>query len=191
MRKKHNERCKDCKIHIEELLKTLYGEVFVNHNLDLPCRIDDYSGLPFESDLSNIYNSLQKYRGYEVFVKAKKLLNVDFFVPREGIIVEFDESQHFTKAREISLSYYPKKLDLGFSISKWKDLCIQLNKKDNDPPYRDEQRAWYDTLRDFAPSKLGIKRTIRLYASDYVWCSLDPNKKTDVKQFEKLLGFVS
>ena len=68
------------------------------------------------------------------------------------------------------------------------ELFEKLNKKDNDPPFRDEQRAWYDTLRDFAPIFLGIKPTIRLFVSDYVWCSLDANKKEDVEIFKKIIG---
>lgn len=75
-----------------------------------------------------------------------------------------------------------------FNSSKWKDLCNKLNKKDNDPVYRDEQRAWYDTLRDFAPSILEIQPTIRLYASDFTWCSLDSNNKVDQERFKHLLG---
>lgn len=189
MTKKHNESCKDCKTRVEELLSLLYGEVTKNRNLNLPSKIEDYIGSIFGKELSQIHVALQECRGHKIFVKSKRLPNVDFFVPKPGFIVEFDESQHFTKLREISLSDYPDTLNLGFDKSKWKDLCINLNKKDNDPPYRDEQRAWYDTLRDFAPSILKIKPTIRLYASDYVWCLLNPKSKSDQKQFKKLLGF--
>ena len=188
MKKRHNERCKDCKIRIEELLNLIYKKVIVNYNLKLPSKIEGYAGSPFERELTQIHASLQKYRGHNFFVKAKKLPNVDFFVPEPGFIVEFDESQHFTKPREISLSCYSDELTLGFNKAKWVNLCTTLNKKDNDPAYRDEQRAWYDSLRDFAPKILNIKPTIRLYASDYVWCSLDANNKPDQKKFRELIG---
>ena len=188
MDKKHNERCKDCKTRVEELLNLLYEEVIANYNLNLPSKVDAYIGSMFEKELRQIHVSLQKYRGHKVFVKSRKLQNVDFFVPEPGFIVEFDESQHFTKPREIALSRYPHTLTLGFDKNRWKDLCVNLNNKDNDPPYRDEQRAWYDTLRDFAPSILKIKPTIRLYSSDYAWCSLDPKSKSGQEQFKKLLG---
>ncbi|MGR3174697.1 MAG: hypothetical protein ACUZ8N_08880 [Candidatus Scalindua sp.] len=112
--------------------------------------------------------------------------NVDFFIPEPGFIVEFDESPHFTKPREISC--YSDALTLGFNKAKWINLCATLNKKDNDPAYRDEQRAWYDLRRDFAPRILKIKPTIRLYASDYVWCSLKANSKPDQEKFRELLG---
>ena len=60
-------------------------------------------------------------------------------------------TQHFTKPREIALGLYPQNIPYGFSVERWRKLCESLDKRDNDPPYRDEQRAWYDTLRDFAP----------------------------------------
>jgi|APSaa5957512535_1039671.scaffolds.fasta_scaffold68038_2 copper chaperone CopZ len=188
MKKRHNERCKDCKIRVEELLNNIYGKAIVNYNLKLPSKIDDYAGSPFEKQLTQIHLNLQKYRGHKIFVKAKKLPNVDFFIPEPGFIVEFDESQHFTKPREIALSYYSGVLTLGFSKDKWVNLCTTLDKKDNDPAYRDEQRAWYDSLRDFAPEILKIKPTIRLYASDYIWCSLDANNKADQGKFRELIG---
>jgi len=187
MAKRHNERCKDCKLRIKELLGMIYGNVITNHNLNLPSKIEDYTGLIFENQLVKIYVELQEYRGHKIFVKANKLPNVDFFIPEPRFIVEFDESQHFTKPREIALSGYPNTRNLGFDKSKWMNLCAKLNKKDNYPAYRDEQRAWYDSLRDFAPSILKIKPTIRLYASDYVWCSLDAKNKSDQEQFKKLL----
>ena len=188
MKKRHNERCKDCKIRVEELLNNIYGKAIVNYNLKLPSKIDDYAGSPFEKQLTQIHLNLQKYRGHKIFVKAKKLPNVDFFIPEPGFIVEFDESQHFTKPREIALSYYSGVLTLGFSKDKWVNLCTTLDKKDNDPAYRDEQRAWYDSLRAFAPEILKIKPTIRLYASDYIWCSLDANNKADQGKFRELIG---
>ena len=188
MKKRHNERCKDCKIRVEELLNNIYGKAIVNYNLKLPSKIDDYAGSPFEKQLTQIHLNLQKYRGHKIFVKAKKLPNVDFFIPEPGFIVEFDESQHFTKPREIALSYYSGVLTLGFSKDKWVNLCTTLDKKDNDPAYRDEQRAWYDSLRDFAPEILKIKPTLRLYASDYIWCSLDANNKADQGKFRELIG---
>ncbi|AQU02725.1 hypothetical protein B1773_01300 [Dehalococcoides mccartyi] len=67
------------------------------------------------------------------------------------------------------------------------ELCDEIHAKDYDPPYRDEQRAWYDTLRDLVPSGLRMKPTIRLYAGQRNWCSLDPQNNSDVKEFESIL----
>jgi hypothetical protein len=118
-------------------------------------------------------------------VRTKRLPNVDYFVPSLGLIVEFDESQHFTAPREIALSNYPDEIELGFDRDRWIGLCRELQRRDNDPPYRDEQRAWYDTLRDFAPRVLGLKPTVRLVARDVVWCSLRPDSTEDMDTFRQ------
>ncbi|MCL1834460.1 MAG: hypothetical protein FWG49_08170 [Leptospirales bacterium] len=105
----------------------------------------------------------------------------------QEFILEFDESQHFTHLRKIALENYPKTLNLGFNREKWMDLCKSLDRHDIDPIYRDEQRAWYDTLRDFAPLILGIAPTVRLYASDFIWCQLNPNDKKDLETFKDFI----
>ena len=190
MIKRHNERCKDCKKTVEQFLSKIFGSVTPNHNLNLPSRLDEYCDSTFTKDLAKIHTELQKNRGYENFVRSKKLSPVDFFVPAHGIIVEFDESQHFSEPRRIALDNYPDSLALGYDRSKWITLCRDLNKKDPDPQciFRDEQRAWYDTLRDFAPSKLGLKPVIRIYARELPWCTLNVNSKKDVLLFSQLKG---
>jgi hypothetical protein len=184
----HNERCKDCKKRIYELLTKLFGEVKINHNLNLSNNPDSFIDKPCYSDLKKIFTLLQNHRGYENFIRAKKLPNVDFFVVNPGFIVEFDETQHFTKPREITLKNYPNSLKIEFNRQKWIELCIKLHRKDNDPPYRDEQRAWYDTMRDFAPYILNLKPTIRLFAKDCIWCHLNPEREDDINLFKKHLN---
>lgn len=188
MARQHNERCKDCKKRVKELIAALYGQVKENFDLDLPCRLEGYSGASIYESLNDIHTALQDHRGFEIFVKAKKLPRVDYFVPSSNLIVEFDESQHFTKPRGIALGLYPDNVKFGFPVQKWRELCHSLNKKDNDPPYRDEQRAWYDTLRDFAPMLTGAGKTVRLYSRDLVWCSLDYTKQVDLQIFERLIS---
>jgi very-short-patch-repair endonuclease len=63
--------------------------------------------------LTEIYEALQNFRGFKEFVKAKSLPQCDFFLPKYKFIVEFDESQHFTLPRKITLERYPKELELG------------------------------------------------------------------------------
>lgn len=187
--RKHNERCKECKKSVFELLVKIYNkeDVFQNYNLQLPNKLIELKQNDLNPNLEIIFNELQKYRGHKEFVRSKKLPSVDFYIKGQ-FILEFDESQHFTKPRLIALENYSDELALGFGKNKLIELCKKHNKKDNDPPFRDEQRAWYDTLRDFAPIFLDIKPTIRLFAADYVWCSLDANKKEDVEIFKKLIG---
>ena len=53
--------------------------------------------------LGPIYHALQNHRGFDNFVRSKKLPRVDFFIPGRSLIIEFDESQHFTKPRYVAL----------------------------------------------------------------------------------------
>ena len=70
---------------------------------------------------------------------------------------------------------------------KWIALCEKINAKDNDPPFRDEQRAWYDTLRDFLPELKGFEPAVRLYSKEIRWCSLNPEKPENIAKFRKLI----
>lgn len=181
---KHPQSCKDCKKRVFELLESIYGKgnVFQNYNLGFPSKVEEFPNNELNSHLKEIYSDLQDYRGYRTFVKSKKLPNVDFYV-RNKFILEFDESQHFTQPRLLTLKKYPGKLLVGFDKDKWIDQCVHLNKKDNDPPFRDEQRAWYDTIRDFVPAYLNMEPTVRLFASDNIWCSLNINSEKDIEVF--------
>jgi len=184
----HNgERCPRCKETIKRLLERIYGRVEENYKFDVGTRPENFKGRPYYNKLREIYEALQSYKGFKEFVKAKTLPNCDFFIPNPGFIVEFDESQHFTLPRKIALGMYPSNLELGFNREKWIRLCEQINAKDNDPPNRDEQRAWYDTLRDFLPAIFGLKPTVRLFAKDFVWCNLNPENPKDIEKFRKMI----
>jgi hypothetical protein len=67
-------------------------------------------------------------------------------------------------------------------------LCDEIGASDNDPPYRDEQRAWYDTLRDFIPENKDLLPTVRLHSRDMEWCSLKPEDPKDLKKFSALFN---
>jgi len=181
---KHDERCPACKKTIETMLRKIYGEVKVNYKFEAGTKPEDYRNSPFYLELKEIFSELQNHRGYKGFIRSRRLPRCDFFVSNPGFIVEFDESQHFTTCRKIALSKYPKSFILGFDREKWIKLCERINAKDNDPPYRDEQRAWYDTLRDFIPTIKGLKPTIRIFSRDFRWCSLKPDVSSDVKRFK-------
>jgi len=178
--RKHSERCADCKKSLEELLRHRFGIVLRNHNLELPATLEGWRRAAPADTLGSIYQNLQRFRGHQHFVRRKQLPRVDFFVPGPAFVLEFDESQHFTSPRDVSLSHYPADSKFGFDCTRWRRLCQSLNKKDNDPPFRDEQRAWYDTLRDFAPTLRELRPTVRICAGDVVWCAQD---RTDGLQF--------
>ena len=184
----HNERCPSCKKTIKVLLEKIYGKVETNYKFKIGTYPEDFQNSSYYDDLKDIYTTLQKHRGFKEFIKAKTLPNCDFFVPNPGFIVEFDESQHFTLPRKLSLQHYPKSLKLGYSAKSWINLCEKIDTKDNDPPYRDEQRAWYDVLRDFLPEMKGLKPTVRLFAQDYKWCNLNSDKTSDVKKFKSMIA---
>jgi hypothetical protein len=188
MTRSHNERCPECKKSVRNLLAATFGDVKVNWDLHLPCRMADYKNTKVSDVLGRIYDALKRYRGFTDFVRAKKLSRADFFIPSQSLIIEFDESQHFTKPRDITLSHYSDNCDFGFSLNRWRTLCQQLKKRDNDPLFRDEQRAWYDTIKDFAPMLSGAGKTVRLYARDSVWCSLNSKTKAHLHLFEKIMA---
>lgn len=181
--KKHNERCPECKKRIEQLLIQLYGKVIINHKFDIQVQIQDIT----DSALLDIYNALANYRGHTDFVRAKTLPCSDYYLPYQKMLVEFDESQHFTAPRKLALEKYPDGIEVGYEIARWIDLCRDLDKKDNDPPYRDEERAWYDTIRDFLPRLRGLKPTVRLFANDMEWCKLDPTNQFDLNLFKSYI----
>ena len=187
--KRHSERCRECKVRVRELLERLYGTCFVNHRFDWETSLAAYRGTPIEPTLRKVATALKTHRGFGVgdFVKADLLAACDFWVPDPGFIVEFDESQHFTAPRKLALSAYTAEHPLSFSAERWIALCEQHDARDNDPPYRDEQRAWYDMLRDLIPSLEGLQPTVRLYARDRAWCSLDPGEGDHLKAFSDLI----
>jgi hypothetical protein len=195
--KKHTEHCTDCKTAVENLLAALYGRVVKNTRIDIPTALEAYSDTEAYPYLSRIFSELKKCRGFNSFVRSAKLPPSDFLVAEHpGFLVEFDESQHFTRCREIALRSYPERVRLGFDSEKWIQRCQSLRKRDNDPPFRDEQRAWYDTLRDFLPLTRGMNPTIRLYSREFEfekfrkfnWCDLSPGRPADVETFAQIIG---
>jgi hypothetical protein len=167
------------------LLEAAAGEVREQHSLDLSTRLEDFRGSPVYEALGTIHRALQEHRGFETFVGKPRLRGADYFLTEERVAVEFDESQHFTAPRRLSLALYPPDLALGFDRSRWMDLCARLNRRDHSPPYRDEQRAWLDVLRDVSAVVLGNRPTVRVYAGDGRWCALDPARADDVEAFAR------
>nr|AAU83568.1 conserved hypothetical protein [uncultured archaeon GZfos31B6] len=188
LQNRHNERCPDCKNVVERMLKKIYGDVKPNYRFNIGTNPENFRDTPHYEDLKRIFTNLQNYRGNKNFVYTPTLPNCDYFVPDPGFVVEFDESQHFTIPRKISLLSYPYKSESGFSLGRWAFICDKTRAKDNHPYYRDEQRAWYDTLRDFLPELTGnFKPTVRIYSKGIQWCSLDPNDPDDVARFKNII----
>ena len=186
--KEHNERCRDCKNTVETMLKKIYEDVKPNHKFNTGTNPEKFRDTPYYKDLRRIFENLQNYRGNKNFVYTDTLPNCDYYISHPGFVVEFDESQHFTIPRKIALLSYPYKSESGFSVGQWAFTCDKTRATDNDPYYRDEQRAWYDTLRDFLPELTGnLKPTVRLYSKEMQWCSLDPDNSDDVEKFKNII----
>ena len=184
---RHTERCADCKTAVERLLAKLYGRVERSPKIDVPATLDGYAPA-YRPSLQKVYSALQSMRGFTSFVRSTSLPRCDFLVPSVNVLVEFDESQHFTKCRHTALSNYPDSLSLGFDRVKWIRLCEKFDARDDTPPFRDEQRAWYDSLRDFLSQTKSMQATIRLWAEERRWCKFDPENANDIESFRQILG---
>ena len=182
------ERCPECKRAVKRMLERMFGVCYSDWRPSWGVSIEDYRGTRLEDPLRNILQALESERQHKDFLKSKIYPLCDYYVPQPGFIVEFDESQHFSHLRKIALDLYPADLEVQFDINRWRRLCETIDAHDNTPAYRDEQRAWYDTLRDLVPLLHGMKPTVRLYAGDYVWCSLSPDSERDLKYFRALIG---
>ena len=186
---RHSERCPECKKRVREFLERIYGGCLSNHGFGWRTDLALYAETSIGATLRDVATALQTCRGFGIrdFVRSDTLAGCDFWVPDPGFIVEFDESQHFTSLRKLALSVYADDKPLGFAAKRWITLCEYHKAKDNDPPFRDEQRAWYDTLRDLVPTIKGLRSTVRLYARDWIWCSLDPDSTEDRDRFSDLM----
>lgn len=100
--------------------------------------------------------------------KSRGSIRPDLVTPT-GQIVEVDEVQHFTTARQVSFREYPQNIPVGFSIDHYLRLItIWRSKGDaafahkksvdfNFPGGRQAQRAYNDALRDLlAPVFTGM-----------------------------------
>jgi hypothetical protein len=185
---RHSERCQKCKDTVGAMLEKIYGRVERNFKFEVGSLPKDFWGISDYASLEKIFRTLQEHRGFRDFVKAKTLPNCDYFMPDSRFILEYDESQHFTLPRKIALENYPRELKQGFDRKRWIEMCLRIRSTDNNPPYRGEQRAWYDTLRDFLPELKGLNPTVRIFARDSAWCRLDPNNLSDVVHFKSFLN---
>ena len=187
MNAEHSAHCRACKERVAELLTAIYGDCRANYQFLWPARPADYANTPIGNLLSRIRIALGDLRGYRDFIKSVQIPPCDYFIPDPPFIVEFDENQHFSPARLVTLANYSDQIAVGFSVARWQELCREIDAKDDEPIDRDERRAWYDTLRDLVPIVHGFKPTVRLYAEEFDWCSLDASSPQGLATFGTLL----
>src|SRR4030095_6354315 len=183
----HSAHCRACKECVGELLKAIYGDCKLSYQFPWSSRPEDYATTPIGNLLQRIRMDLANLRGHRDFIKSAPVPPFDFYVIDPPFILEFDESQHFSRPRLACLSLYPKEIGTGFSVPRWQELCRQIAAMDDTPVDRDERRAWYDTLRDLVPTLHGFAPTVRLYAEEFAWCSLNPSLEQSVETFLSLL----
>ena len=184
----HSAHCRACKERVHEILAAIYGDCGVNHVFPWPTNPQAYINTPLGDCLIRIRSELGNFRGHRDFVRSAQVPPCDYFISDPPFIVEFDENQHFTHPRLITLSLYPEESPMGFSVARWQKLCRELDANDDEPYDRDERRAWYDTLRDLLPNIYGFKPTVRLYAEEFKWCGLNASLPPDCQAFRTLLG---
>lgn len=184
---RHSPHCRACKERVQELLSACYGTCHANRQFPWSAHPADYAGSAIGVTLQRIRGPLGDLRGHRDFIKSALMPPCDYFVTDPPFIVEFDENQHFSRARLVTLSNYSEEITVGFSISRWQELCREIDAVDDTPVDRDERRAWYDTLRDLLPTVNGLQPTIRLYAGAYPWCELDSASLHDRQRFISLL----
>jgi hypothetical protein len=56
-------------------------------------------------------------------------------------------------------------------------------------PYRDEQGAWYDVLRDIMPPSRDLGPTVRLRDGNHAFCLIDRRDMSAVEAFSQLTSF--
>jgi hypothetical protein len=139
--------------------------------------------------LKDVLRNIQAARNREVQGKKDLQLSFDYYLPSIGVLIEFDETQHFTSLRSVALRSYPLQVKTGFDKNRWIALADKINAKDNDPPHRDEQRAFYDSVRDILAPLLGFKPVVRIFQDDVRWEEGDTtslNAKCFLSKIEEL-----
>ena len=154
---------KGSKKKLLETLRKRFGKVQVE--VAFPwLTVPDLKNLP--PAINRIRKALVRYRGHTDFDTPGFKLKCDFYLPDRKLIIEIDERQHFTEARAVALQNYPARTRLGFSADEWIKNCHRIAAVDPTPPYRDEQRAYYDSLRDLLAAENDMAPVMRVMADD-------------------------
>ncbi len=122
-----------------------------------------------QADLRRILDAIESHRNQKIRGRKGHKLAFDLFIADLDLPIEFDERQHFTPLRAVSLCNYSPRLLLGFDSKRWMELSEKIRAGDNSPAYRDEQRAFYDSIRDILVSEVGLLPVVRIFEEDVEW----------------------
>ena len=116
---------------------------------------ENYNRKKFKNNTKLVYmDSFENY--IKNGKKCRKNIQFDFVCESMKLIIEYDEWQHFSEARKISLLKYPKNIELYFDKDLWIKACDDNQAKDSEAN-RDERRAFYDSIRDIVFCRGGYK----------------------------------
>lgn len=143
-------------IEQKNALQLLLNKLF---NGDVVCE-KTFPWMKTPSDMSGeytkVFESLFHYRGDTTFAKKNVALRCDFVIESQRLIIEYDERQHFTEARRLSLLAYTD-IPVNYDRQKWISACGTIQAQDNNPVNRDEIRAYYDSVRDIRAAEQRYK----------------------------------
>lgn len=154
---------------LQRLLQKLLGIMETEKKFDW-MQAPDRKHIP--ERYAGIVRALTEFCESDEFCKSAYKPPCDFYFPEERIIIEYDERQHFSIQRKITLENYPNDSQLGFSKQDWISQCEQIRAKDGNPPFRDERRAFTDAVRDIEAFRNGC-RLIRIRHGEFDWESGD------------------
>ena len=164
------------KQRLADLLRRRFGTVVTE--AEFPWLMVPQPG-EMDGTIAGVLHALQAMRGHNDFASFGRSLRCDYFVPGERLIIEYDERQHFTLQRAKTLELYPQDIVLGFDPEEWIATCRSVQATDPMPPYRDEQRAFYDSLRDILAARNGV-RLVRLRYGKFDWTGPAPTNISPV-----------
>ncbi|MBA3351425.1 MAG: hypothetical protein H0U23_03200 [Blastocatellia bacterium] len=174
-----------------QVLASRFGVINIEERFAV-LRVPDLSSRnSVASDLMSILSAIESVRQMPVRGKSNHRLCCDFYLPDHRLIIEFDERQHFTLPRAASLRAYPTDSQAGFDRERWIALCQEIQAGDNSPVYRDEQRAFYDAIRDIVAPQMGFKPVVRVFEGDVLWereSTLSDAAKSILHTIESLIG---
>lgn len=145
---------------------------------------------------SSIFNVLYEsaFKRNEHFIQYEHVGAIDFYVESEKLIIEYDEGQHFSPQRQMTLENYPKDIQLGFDKNEWIAYCKMIKdtygkkyKIFNRRPCRVEQRAYYDSVKDIEAAKHGYKLIRIKHDDDFDWVN---SSQDEIDKEFKRLGII-